>query len=572
MSFRLKHRTLVTGFFIALLFTLCGVLGVLQYNWIGQVSVADAQQRHQRLQTDLLRISQDFNSELASVVKAISPVQDVNQAAERLAQWRNSSSHEQLIRGVGLAIPKDGNVVLHVLEPLAKASQETPWPSEWIGFKNRFQARLSRDDWRSGGPEGNPIAAETHVLEIPIFSNNSGAPGPRRFNGRREAGWLLVDVNTDYARDVVILELVERYLSGNDYLVDVFTRWNSPTAIYRSDSDSPAQVMSHADASAGLFDVQLESVFPRPEPLRTDGRMPRPQNRIQPDMGRWQIYARNRAGSLEAAVSSTRRKNLAVTGGVLLMLVASVIALLQLTRRTQRLARLQMDFVAGITHELRTPLAVIYGASYNLRGVVARNPEQVERYGTLLQQESGKLRDLVEQVLRFAGAEAGRVIREKEPVSIERLIEQAVESSRNLIQSGHYQIEKNIAPELPAVFGDPVALQQALENLVSNAAKYGAGEKHWIGVTATRVADGNSVEIRVADLGPGIPPDEQKQVFDAFFRGRRALQDQIHGTGLGLNLVKKIVEAHGGSIRVESEPMKRTEFIVLLPAMAGVPG
>jgi signal transduction histidine kinase len=81
------------------------------------------------------------------------------------------------------------------------------------------------------------------------------------------------------------------------------------------------------------------------------------------------------------------------------------------------------------------------------------------------------------------------------------------------------------------------------------------------------------VEIRVADRGPGIPEEEQKRIFDPFFRGQRAMQDQVHGTGLGLNLVKKIVEAHGGTIRVKSEPMKGAEFIVRIPeAAAGVTG
>ena len=80
------------------------------------------------------------------------------------------------------------------------------------------------------------------------------------------------------------------------------------------------------------------------------------------------------------------------------------------------------------------------------------------------------------------------------------------------------------------------------------------------------------VEIRVADRGPGIPVDEQKQIFDPFFRGQRAVQDQVHGTGLGLNLVKKIVEAHGGTIRVKSAPMKGAEFIVRIPEAAGVSG
>jgi signal transduction histidine kinase len=81
-------------------------------------------------------------------------------------------------------------------------------------------------------------------------------------------------------------------------------------------------------------------------------------------------------------------------------------------------------------------------------------------------------------------------------------------------------------------------------------------------------ADGRpAVEIRVADRGPGIPAEEQRHIFEPFFRGRRAVHDQVHGTGLGLSLAKKIVEAHGGSIRVRSEQGKGTEFIVRIPSM-----
>ncbi|MCC7153035.1 MAG: ATP-binding protein, partial [Bryobacterales bacterium] len=108
----------------------------------------------------------------------------------------------------------------------------------------------------------------------------------------------------------------------------------------------------------------------------------------------------------------------------------------------------------------------------------------------------------------------------------------------------------------------------ALQNLITNAAKYGADGLNWIGVTARRVTlkDHAGVEIRVSDKGPGIPEAEQGNIFDPFYRGKRALRDQIQGTGLGLSLVKGIVEAHGGSISVESEPAKGTHFIIRLPA------
>ncbi len=104
---------------------------------------------------------------------------------------------------------------------------------------------------------------------------------------------------------------------------------------------------------------------------------------------------------------------------------------------------------------------------------------------------------------------------------------------------------------------------QALRNLFDNAVRYGGGS-NWIGVSAA--ARDKSVEISIADRGPGIPATEQAHIFDAFFRGSRALADQIHGTGLGLNLTRRIVEAHGGAIRVESRPSCDTAFILTLPA------
>jgi signal transduction histidine kinase len=228
-----------------------------------------------------------------------------------------------------------------------------------------------------------------------------------------------------------------------------------------------------------------------------------------------------------------------------------------------------MDFVAGVSHELRTPLTVIHTAAYNLRGKLAANPAQVERYGELIQRESARLKALVEQVLRYGGAISGSVIRQPEPLSVEAVIDDTLAAGKAELEAAHGAVEKSVESGLPAVMGDPLALKHALANLVSNAAKYGLRDDRWIGISASREGSAAhpAVEIRVADHGPGIPPEEQGQIFDPFFRGKKAVADQVHGTGLGLNLAKKIVEAHGGSIRVKSEPAKGTEFIVRLPAL-----
>jgi signal transduction histidine kinase len=284
--------------------------------------------------------------------------------------------------------------------------------------------------------------------------------------------------------------------------------------------------------------------------------------------GRWQISLWLKNGTLESVVADVRRRNLAISAAILMLLLATGAALAQFSRRAQRLAEVEMGFVAGVSHELRTPLTVIRTAAFNLRGKVASNPAQVERYGALIQQESERLGAIVEQVLRFAGAKAGRVVQELRVVSVAGLIEETVQANRGMLEDTRCDVQIKIQPGLPPVMGDSVALRQALQNLLTNAAKYGQAGAQAVEILARSVrgARGPEIEVRISDRGPGIPDDEQGRVFDAFYRGRKAVLDQVHGTGLGLHLVKSIVEAHGGTVSLESQPGEGSTFIVRIPA------
>lgn len=592
---------MLSWLFVGTLVALCGVLGVLQYRWIAEVSVAARERLRAGLQANLYRLSQDFNSEISNACSVLLPGSSATSAAAmeedvaaRYEQWSRTSRHAPLFREIAIAEPReDFTLQLRRLDPGTGVFATIPWPAEWAGPKRTVEWNLAGRRAGRGptgpAPENGDPPDDGLVFEIPVFApaaQDNGLPIVRR-----EIGWLIFAVNPEYLRDVLLPEEVQRYLgaAGNlDYQVEVVSKAGSRRMIYESEPGDNLDLSGAADASVSLYQPQVDLLFRRPSlggrmegkhghgrimisdrgaPAALDhGVLDRGLGRGPgPDAGKWEMYVRHRAGSLEAVVWRTRLRNMAVTSGVLLLMVATVAALIRYTRRAQKLAELQMEFVAGVSHELRTPLTVIHTAAYNLQGKMAGNSSQVERYGALIQRESGRLRALVEQVLQFASLNEGRVIHQREPLSVEAVIQEAVEANRRLIEEARCAVEENVAPGTPPVLGDQAALRGALGNLVSNAAKYGS-DGGWIGISAAQVADQNSVEIRVADRGRGIPRDEQGQIFDPFFRGSRAVQDQVHGTGLGLNLVKKIIEAHGGSIRVESSPGKGTAFIMRLPA------
>jgi signal transduction histidine kinase len=397
---------------------------------------------------------------------------------------------------------------------------------------------------RAQGGHPNPGGLDSsNVLEIPRFG-----PPPRA-----EQDWLVVELNLDTIRTAILPNLLASYLGPIGYRVEVFVRGDPSKVIYRSGNGR--RIGKDADGSVRLFNVRFPG---RREP----GGRP-PFGPPPPDgNGRWQLVVQSEAGSLDALVERTRRRNLAISAGVLAMLLATVALLARFSKQTQRLADLQMNFVAGVSHELRTPLTVIRTAAFNLKGSIARNPAQVERYGGLIQEESEKLTAIVEQILRFSSTRAGRIIGEKSVVEIPSLVDSVIHSRQHLLENSGFKVEKSIEPDIPPILADSNALHQAIQNLVDNAVKYG---RNLVRISAQKL-DLDSVRISVRDNGPGIPVEEQPYVFDPFFRGQRAIQDQIHGTGLGLHLVKEIVEAHGGTIHIQSDSLTGTEFSITLPA------
>ena len=285
--------------------------------------------------------------------------------------------------------------------------------------------------------------------------------------------------------------------------------------------------------------------------------------------GRWLLMAKHRSGSLEAAVASVRLRNLGISSGILLLLTLAVGLIVVSARRAQNLARQQMEFVAAVSHELRTPVSVIGAAAGNLADGVVGDPQRVRKYGETIQGEARRLGETVERVLQLAGIAAGRAAAARTPVRPEDLIHESLEGCRIQIEKAGINVEISIADHLPNVVGDVTALKSALQNLISNAVKYGGADR-WMRVSATLepgIGTKQQVIFSVEDHGIGIEAADREHIFEPFYRGREAVTQQIQGSGLGLNLVQRIAEAHGGTVTVTSEPGKGSIFTLALPAV-----
>jgi signal transduction histidine kinase len=397
-------------------------------------------------------------------------------------------------------------------------------------------------------------------------------------------------LDRDYIASTFLPSLVERYFpTGNsiEYNIGVVDLESPDELIFSSDERLDAASYSEGDASAAIFDItyeELNALILASDP-RLDGRQVDPEGRIaigvlgRPSRageegagatGQWRLVLKHRQGSLEAAVEALRVRNLLISFGTLLLLGGSMALLLFSTRRAQRLAKQQIDFASAVSHELRTPLAVICSAGENLADGVVHDPQKARRYGAVIYNEGRRLTEMVEQVLAFAGAQSGAERYHLEASEVAPILEGAVQGLQLQLREGGYDLSLSVAPDLPPISADAGALRRAVQNLISNAMKYG-GEDGWIGVEAAAIGGEAAAELRICvrDNGPGIHPADLPHIFEPFYRGRGALAAQTHGSGLGLSLVRHTVEAHGGRVSVESRPGAGTCFALFLPLLEG---
>lgn len=277
----------------------------------------------------------------------------------------------------------------------------------------------------------------------------------------------------------------------------------------------------------------------------------------------------NRDASLASLSRRATIQNAVLSFGVVLLLVAVMIALVEANRRSNRLAKSQQEFIATVTHELKTPLAVISSAAQNLTDGLIRDQQKAEQYGTMIRKESTRLGASIEHFLLYSNTNS--VTRTKpERIAVADLVNSALRFTEEERQLNGFRTEIVLPKDDTYVEGDRIALESVFRNLAQNVLRH-AGEGKYLGVIVSvsekkRRKGSETITVKVRDKGPGISAKEQKTIFEPFVRGRNAVNNQIPGNGIGLNLVKRIVTLHGGSIELESKQNAGSTFVVTLPA------
>jgi signal transduction histidine kinase len=228
-----------------------------------------------------------------------------------------------------------------------------------------------------------------------------------------------------------------------------------------------------------------------------------------------------------------------------------------------RLAQMQQHLVSNVTHELRTPVASIRALVDTLLARRIGDPGQVQEYLQLVAQENERLSHLIDSFLTFARLEQKRQPFRFEPVPLEAIVRSSLQFVAGRFQAPSSQLTVDLAPDLPRVMADPEAVQTVLLNLLDNAWKYTGEEKR---VSLRAFSEDGQVCLTLTDNGVGLNREQARHVFDRFYQADQGLSRRTGGCGLGLSIVRFIVEAHGGTVAAEGELGRGTTFTIRLPA------
>ena len=564
---------------------LVAVTGIGLFRWLDHLMEGDARRESLRLATASGRIQHEIALEFA-VLSAlftfaveesgnsepfIRPLTSLDSA---LQKWRNGTRFPGLVDSVYLVettaagetirryVATEGGLVA------GDGTDVTALPLNWSPTTGAGSYQIASD------PDGLAIV-------VPIKQ------------GPNESGRVALLLNRDYLAARVVPQLFARFLGDRDA--------GYAFAVVAAGNDSPLYASAPAPAEPDRI-VPL-TTWPSPKPLPRTPRtaLPETASTLPPDVlstrlqdlliRQWyaldddqrrhrpaavttpvegvSLYLWHRAGSIAASTRQERNRRLVLGYAVLGSFAAIAIVYSILHRRARELRDREREFVATVTHELRTPVSAMRAGAENLAAGIVGDAERVRQYGRAILGHGTRLGELIDQVLLYAGLSrngAAALTARVRPLPVEPLVRRAVGEVGMLPRN---RLEVTVQPNLPPYRGDPLAAETVIGNLLSNAAKH-AGDDASVALSVACEQQGPpALVIRVTDTGRGIPGREIGKLTQPFYRGTASRQRQTPGSGLGLSLVQRIVQTYRGALSIDSVPGRGTTVTVRLPFTTG---
>lgn len=544
--------------YIAVAVLLAG-LAALQYRWSTRIAAADAQREREHLETSASLFANEFNAAIAQAL-----------------QFTSEDAQRALKSGERLPAPPKLIAELYYVDTTAGRTQKVKRLSAEGYFVDS-----PAPSWAPNPTCGTAVLQDPPALVSPVFDvtqvTREGVRAVRVFQSFGQERCLVSRLDMNYLRSTLLPDLLRKSFgesSWQEYQFAVVQRQRTQSPIYgdampqpdirrpifgdppvlvrRRDTQPPTQIPTPRKNT--FFVQQYKSVI--------IGHVERDAPVLDPEI--WELDIRHKGVPLAESFEQTRRRDLLLSVAVEALLGAAIIFLAIGVRRTQRLAEQKMEFVAAVSHELRAPVSAISMLSRNQADGLVTGADKVRQYGELMNQQSRRLNEMVEQTLQYAGIHSNLGRPAKTEIDLKRLIQEAVDARREELEGRGFAVEVDTTAELPMVQGDPKLLRIAIDNLLSNAGKYAEGG-HWIRASAAYAAAEKEVLISVEDRGPGITPADRAEIFEPFTRGQAAIDAQIPGSGIGLSLVRSAAEAHRGTVTLVSEPGAGSKFTLHLP-------
>ena len=278
----------------------------------------------------------------------------------------------------------------------------------------------------------------------------------------------------------------------------------------------------------------------------------------------WNIKIAFLDNPVAAMYNATLIKNLVVLGFAVLFLIGALLFMFFTAQRERELAQRQAGFLANVTHELKTPLAVMQAAGENISDGRVTDQDRLKQYGAHIYSEAVRLKRMIEKLLDVAKSDSGLSLIKATPASVNAQLKKFLTENRNFIEQKGFNLALKLTPKNALVMLDVDNFENVLTNLTENAIKYSAENKN---ILISSSVKGKEFHIKFSDTGIGIPKKHLKNIFKKFYRVEDSLNAKTKGHGLGLSIVMNLVELNGGKIDVESEVGIGTTFTLKFPIL-----